>query len=312
MNNFIDNFFNLEIFNAFISTFLSIIVEALPFILIGSFISAIIQLFIKEETIKKFLPKNKIMSILLAGFMGLFVPLCECAIVPIGRSLIKKGVPIGTTTTFMLAVPIINPVVLLSTYYAFSDNLNIVFFRGFGGVFIAIFIGLIMEALTKNKSVIKGDNDYFASCDCGCENFSLRPNIFTNIKNLIDHTSKEFLDISRYFILGSLLASLVSVSISSLDINFENIIPTIGILIMMLLTFLLSLCSEADAFVAQGFISAFGTSGVTAFLILGPMLDLKNVILLLGAFKKRYVLYLSILTCSIIGLFSYLILFLGL
>lgn len=304
------SFINLETFKIWVSTFLSIIVEALPFILIGSIISAIIQLFVKEETIEKFLPRNKILSIILAGFMGLFIPLCECAIVPIGRSLIKKGVSIGTTTTFMLSVPIINPIVLLSTYYAFSNNLNVVFLRSFGGVFIAIVIGLIMEMITKNTQVIKGDNDYFDSCYCGCESFYIRPSFFTNLKNLIDHTSKEFLDISRYFILGAFLASIVSVSMSSLTINFENIMPSIGILIMMILTFLLSLCSEADAFIAQGFLSTFGTSGVTAFLILGPMLDLKNVILLLGAFKKKYVLYLAILTCSIVALFSYLVLFL--
>lgn len=307
-----NSFINLETLKIWVSTFLSIIVEALPFILIGSIISAIIQLFVKEETIKRFLPNNKVLSIILAGFMGLFVPLCECTIVPIGRSLIKKGVPIGTTTTFMLSVPIINPIVLLSTYYAFSNNLNIVFLRAFGGVFIAIIIGLIMQMLTKNTQVIKGDTDYFASCDCGCENFYIRPSFFTNVKNLIDHTSKEFLDISRYFILGAFLASIVSVIMSSLTIKFENIMPSIGILIMMILTFLLSLCSEADAFIAQGFLSSFGTSGVTAFLILGPMLDLKNVILLLGAFKKKYVLYLAFLTCSIIALFSYLVLFLRL
>lgn len=303
---------NLETFKTCVSTFLSIIVEALPFILIGSIISAVIQLFIKEETIERFLPKNKFLSLVLAGFMGLFVPLCECAIVPIGRSLIKKGVPIGTTTTFMLAVPIINPIVLLSTYYAFSSNLTIVFLRAFGGVTIAILIGLIIDFLTRNSKVLKGENAYIALCDCGCETFYTKPSLFSNIKNLIEHTSKEFLDISRYFIIGSLLASIVSVSMSSLNIDLTKILPSFGIIVMMLLTFLLSLCSEADAFIAQGFLSSFGTSGVVAFLLLGPMLDLKNLILLLGAFKKKYVLYLSILTCTIIGLFSYLVLFLKL
>lgn len=306
------SFINLDFFKTCVSTFLSIIVEALPFILIGSIISSIIQLFIKEETIERFLPKNKILSLILAAFMGLFVPLCECAIVPIARSLIKKGVPVGTTTTFMLAVPIINPIVLLSTYYAFPNNITIVFLRAFGGASIAILIGLIIETLTKNINVIKGDNDFFASCDCGCENFYRKPSFLNNIKNLIDHTSKEFLDISRYFIIGSLLASIVSVSMNSLNIDFTKIMPSLGIIVMMLLTFFLSLCSEADAFIAQGFLSSFGTSGVVAFLILGPMLDLKNLILLLGAFKKKYVLYLSILTCIIIGLFSYLVLFLKL
>lgn len=307
-----NSFINLEIFKSFISTFLSIVVESLPFILIGSIVSAIIQLFIKEETLEKILPKNKILSIILASFMGIFVPLCECAIVPISRSLIKKGVPIGTATTFMLSVPIINPIVLLSTYYAFSNNLNIVFLRIFAGIFISIFIGLILEVLTKNKSIIKDDNNYLLPCDCGCENFYIKQGFFTNLRNLIDHTSKEFLDISRYFIFGALLASIVSVSMNSLNIDFKNIAPSFGIIIMMILTFLLSLCSEADAFVAKGFLSSFGSSGVIAFLILGPMLDLKNVILLLGTFKKKYVLSLIILTCSIVAIFSYLVLFLGL
>jgi len=306
------SFINLEILKSFISTFLSIVVESLPFILIGSIVSAVIQLFIKEETLEKILPKNKILSIILASFMGIFVPLCECAIVPISRSLIKKGVPVGTATTFMLSVPIINPIVLLSTYYAFSNNLNIVFLRIFGGIFISIFIGLILEVLTKNKSIIKDANNYLLPCDCGCENFYIKQGFFTNLRNLIDHTSKEFLDISRYFIFGALLASIVSVSMNSLNIDFKNIAPSFGIIIMMILTFLLSLCSEADAFVAKGFLSAFGSSGVIAFLILGPMLDLKNVILLLGTFKKKYVLSLIILTCSIVALFSYLVLFLGL
>lgn len=306
------SFINLEIFKSFVSTFLSIVVEALPFILIGSIVSAIIQLFIKEETLEKFLPRNKILSIILASFAGIFVPLCECAIVPIGRSLIKKGVSIGTATTFMLAVPIINPIVILSTYYAFPNNLNIVFLRIFGGLSISILIGLLLEFSIKNTSIIKDDNNYLSSCDCGCENFYIKPGFLTNLKNLIDHTSKEFLDISRYFIFGALLASITSVTMKFLNIDFANIMPSFAIPIMMILTFLLSLCSEADAFVAKGFLSSFGNSGVIAFLILGPMLDLKNVILLLGAFKKKYVIYLIVLTSSIIALFSYLVLLLGL
>lgn len=306
------SFINLEIFKSFVSTFLSIVVEALPFILIGSIVSAIIQLFIKEETLEKFLPRNKILSIILASFAGIFVPLCECAIVPIGRSLIKKGVSIGTATTFMLAVPIINPIVILSTYYAFPNNLNIVFLRVFGGLSISILIGLLLEFSIKNTSIIKDDNNYLSSCDCGCENFYITPGFLTNLKNLIDHTSKEFLDISKYFIFGALLASITSVTMKFLNIDFANVMPSFTIPIMMILTFLLSLCSEADAFVAKGFLSSFGNSGVIAFLILGPMLDLKNVILLLGAFKKKYVIYLIVLTSSIIALFSYLVLLLGL
>ena len=102
------------------NVFISMILEALPFILIGSIVSSFIQMYISEDTVKRILPKSRVIAIILAAFLGVFVPICECAIVPIARSLIKKGVPIAVAVVFMLTVPIVNPVVIASTFSALN------------------------------------------------------------------------------------------------------------------------------------------------------------------------------------------------
>ncbi len=104
---------NSRVINDFASIFLSIIFEGIPFILIGALASSIIQIFVSEETIARIIPKNKFVGVFIASLVGLVFPVCECAIVPITRRLLKKGVPLSIAITFMLSVPIMNPVVLL-------------------------------------------------------------------------------------------------------------------------------------------------------------------------------------------------------
>ena len=140
--------------------FISMVLEALPFIIIGSIISSMIQLFISEERVKKILPKSRVISIIFAALLGIFIPICECAIVPIARSLIKKGVPIAAAIVFMLSVPIVNPIVILSTFYAFND-IRIVLIRVLGGIISAILIGVLIDILTnKKEEVIKVKSQY--------------------------------------------------------------------------------------------------------------------------------------------------------
>lgn len=102
--------------------FLSIVLEAIPFILVGVFVSALIQTFISEDTLRRWLPKNPYVAIVSAAFFGIIFPVCECAIIPIVRRLIKKGMPPAVGMTFLMSAPIINPIVFLSTYYAFQQK----------------------------------------------------------------------------------------------------------------------------------------------------------------------------------------------
>lgn len=294
------NEINLDIkeIGDFANIFTSIILEAIPFIILGSFISAIIQIFISEEFIAKLIPRMNIFGYLGAALIGLIFPVCECAIIPITRSLIKKGIPVGIGVTFMLSVPIINPVVIMSTYYAFYDKQAMVLIRITGGFVAAILIGMLVNLLKENEEgrVLNDiENEYF--CNCGCNNFSGKEN---KIKTIFEHTGREFLDIMGYLIFGAFISSGFQVVQSHGGFNYIFNNKILSIIFMMFLGFVLSLCSEADAFVGRSFLENYSFSGVAAFLILGPMLDLKNLIMLFGAFKKSFVFKLVLITISIV------------
>lgn len=293
----------------FSTIFISIMIDAIPFVILGSFVSAIIQIYISEEKIKKLIPKNEILAYFEMAIIGLIFPICECAIVPIARRLIKKGLPVGLGVTFMLAVPIVNPIVILSTYYAFYDMSSMIFLRTIGGFCTAILIGVIMEKIQNKDKVLIAD--YIESnslCDCGC-NISYEEK--NKIKLIINHTSREFLDITRYLIFGAMISSIFQVFANHID--FTNIAnnEVFTILFMMFLGFSLSLCSEADAFVGKTLIVSNSLSGLAGFLILGPMLDLKNLIILYGSFKKGFVFKLSIVTISSVFLICLLFMIFG-
>ena len=283
--------------------YISMILEALPFILIGAIFSSIIQVYISKEGINKILPKNKFLAMIGVSFLGLIIPICECAIVPIAKSLFKKGVPLCVMVTFMLSVPIVNPVVIASTYYAFKD-IKIVLIRIVGGIVLSLIIGFLMELLTdKNEEILKEDDNFKNDCDCGC----LVDNYFYNKSKLrlcLEHSNREFFNIFKYYIFGSFLSSIFIVFLKERIIvdGINNV--TIQIIIMMSLSFLLSLCSEADAFIAKGFLNYFSVSAIGSFLILGPMIDLKNAIMLNSYFKKGFsikfilIVILSVLSFS--------------
>ena len=115
--------------------FTSIFFESLPFLLLGSLISAIIETYISNETILKIIPRNKILGSLVGVVLGFFLPACDCAVIPVSKRLLKKKVPINVSVSFMLASPIINPVVILSTYYAFyKTNQSIFWYRIIFGI----------------------------------------------------------------------------------------------------------------------------------------------------------------------------------
>lgn len=316
---FISTFNSIKITNAYIQNFsiifISIILEAIPFVLIGAFVASFIQLFVSEQFISKIIPKNRFIALLIASLMGLIFPVCECAIVPIMRKLIKKGVPTYIAITFMLSVPIVNPVVIMSTSYAFVGQSYMVILRTFMGLIGAIVIGVIFSFLKKDNNIFI-NNETSAHCCChhhhddsttnhhDCNEHkhdnnepSTSKKIYSSIINILDHTSHEFYDVGRFLIIGSFLSALMQILIK------RDVLLSIGqgkvfsIIVMMILAFVLSLCSEADAFIAKTFVSQFSVGSITAFLIFGPMIDIKNTLMLSGTFKGKFVIKLiSIIT----------------
>lgn len=302
---------DIGILESFTWSFLGIVVESLPFIIIGSLVSAIIQVFLTEELIRRFIPRVSILGYLGAVISGILFPICECAIVPITRSLIKKGLPVGIGISFMLAVPIVNPIVIMSTYYAFPSNISIVILRTLGGALIALVVGVIMGYLYKGKSkdLILKENIMTIRCECCISNkFSTTKK--EKLINLINHGSNEFLNISVYFIIGAFISSVFTALMNNELLAKINTNNFVGIMFMIGLSFILSLCSEADAFVVKGFLDNFGVGAIVGFLIMGPMMDLKNAFLAFGVFNNKFVgrliLTITILVTSLALLISIL------
>ena len=286
--------------------FISIFFESLPFLLLGSLISSIIETYFSNETIANILPKNKILGSIVGVFLGFFLPACDCAVIPISKRLLKKKVPINVAISFMLASPIINPVVLLSTYNAFyKTNPEIFWYRLLFGIIIALLIGIIMGIIFGKKEVIT-NNITNEEC-CHCHHSHTSHSIKNDFLSIFRHTAYDLFEVAKYLMFGALIASLVQVLLPRNILIIFNNNQILSIIILMLFAYLISLCSTSDSFIGKSLLSSFNETAIIAYLLLGPMIDIKNTIVLLGNYKKSFVWTLITLIYIIIFLFSLLV-----
>ncbi len=293
--------------NKFYTVFISILIEGIPFILIGSFVSALIQIYVSKEFIIKVFPHNIFLSCIIAAFAGIVFPICDCGTIPVVKGFIRKKVPTAACITFLLSAPIVNPIAIISTMYAFQDMKSVVIYRIFSGIIIAILIGLIMHFFTRdNPNILKTNTDPL-SCECSIcsDSYEDSKASIDTLRNIFFHTSDEFFNIGKFMIMGAFISSIFQ-TIVSFDRNlyFPNDNRT-SLLIMILLAFLLSVCSTSDAFIAKGFLKLFSLNSIMGFLVVGPMLDIKNTLMLFGNFKKTFVL--KLIFCIVIISFTVLI-----
>lgn len=313
----------MEIIKNISIIFTSIFFESLPFILLGSLISAIIETYVSNETITKIIPKNKVLGSIVGVFLGFFLPACDCAVIPISKRLLKKKVPINVAISFMLSSPIINPVVLLSTYYAFyKTNPEIFWYRLLLGIIISIIIGIIMGIVYNKKEVTINnidecdchkhdiDEDFkdlaeeLGEIECDCHNHRTTHNLKNDILSIFKHTAYDMFEVIRYLMLGALIASLIQVLLPrNILLVFQNN-QILSIVILMIFAYLISLCSTSDSFVGKSLLSSFSQNAIIAYLLLGPMIDIKNTIVLIGNYKKNFVITLISLIFIIIFIFS--------
>jgi uncharacterized membrane protein YraQ (UPF0718 family) len=262
--------------------FLSILLEAIPFILLGVFISALIQTFVSEDFIKRVLPKNAIVALLPAALLGAIFPICECAIVPIVRRLMKKGMPLHLGVVFLVGAPILNPVVFASTVYAFGADKHIAYGRMGLAFVLSIVIGFIIYLIFKNKDQLKIKQEIIVGHSHGNESVG-------KLKSTLFHASDEFFEMGKFLIFGAFIASLFQTFLDRTLLTEIGSNEILSPAIMMAFGYILSLCSEADAFVAASFGGSFTTGSLLAFLVYGPMLDLKNTVMLFAFFKAKFV-----------------------
>ncbi|QJC87253.1 putative permease YcgR [Bacillus subtilis] len=265
------------------SIFISILIEAIPFILIGVILSGIIQMFVSEEMIARIMPKNRFLAVLFGALAGVLFPACECGIIPITRRLLLKGVPLHAGVAFMLTAPIINPIVLFSTYIAFGNRWSVVFYRGGLALAVSVIIGIILSYQFKDNQLLKPDEPGHHH-----HHHSLLQKLGGTLRHAID----EFFSVGKYLIIGAFIAAAMQTYVKTSTLLAIGQNDVSSSLVMMGLAFVLSLCSEVDAFIASSFSSTFSLGSLIAFLVFGAMVDIKNLLMMLAAFKKRFVFLL--------------------
>lgn len=281
-----------EAYATFAVIFGSIVLEALPFMLLGTLIGGLMEVFLSREGLIRLLPNRKYDAIILAALLGILFPVCECAIVPVVRKLLKKGMPLGSAVAFLLAGPIVNPLVFASTYTAYGFSFETAVLRVTAGFFIAIGVALVIEVcLTKARALKEDPPAHGCSLCLDGENGR---SFFQKIRAALGHGALDFYDIGRFLIMGAFIAAALQTFIPRQAFTSIMAGPVTAIVSMMVLAVALNLCSEADAFIAASFRSVgLPFSAQLAFMVLGPMLDIKLILMYLTVFRGRMIFLLS-------------------
>jgi uncharacterized protein len=278
--------------------FLSILFEALPFIIIGAIIAGFLEELVPQRFFERVIPRNRFLAISLSALLGLVFPMCECGIVPVMRRLLRKGLPLSCCVAYMLAGPIINVVVIGSTVAAFaSHNYGwwIIGLRVGLGFLVAVGAALVVEWQWKKHgdTLLKPEARPPKAKTADDENGdgpSIAPrSIWKRLGAISETALHDFIDITLFLILGAMVAAVVGALIQKQTIaTLSAEYPALAILAMMALAIVLCLCSEADAFVAASFVTMHPSAKI-AFLVLGPMMDFKLFLMYTRVFSFRLI-----------------------
>lgn len=279
--------------------FLSILLEGIPFILIGSLVSGLIDAFLPARVMDRLLPKRGLPAILASGLLGIIFPVCECAIVPVIRRLVQKGLPLGCAMTYMLAAPIVNPIVALSTYSAFQgrDPGMMTSARVILGYAIAVVAGIVLSKFGASRLLQPRVLAGISSPDSSDTQGTPVPS-GDGIVRALRTAQQDFMDTVLYFVIGVGIASVAQTQLfyrEDLQASIQNIAANhwLAAPVLMVAAFILSLCSTTDAFIIAAD-SLFAASAKLAFLVFGPMFDMKLIFLYSTVLKPKVIFWLAL------------------
>ena len=255
------------------TVFVAVCVQALPFLVFGVALSAAITAFVPASFWTRALPKRTYAAVPVAGVAGAVLPGCECASVPVASGLMARGVAPAAALAFLLASPAINPVVLVATAVAFPGNPEMVVARFAASLGVAVLAGWIWARFGRTewlpaprRTAGPGQGRWGAFLDAMCH---------------------DLLHTGGFLVIGGLTSATMNVLVPRLWLSSVGGIPVVSVLVLALLAVLLSICSEADAFVAAS-LTAFSPTAKLAFLVVGPMVDLKLIALQAGTFGRAF------------------------
>ncbi|BBH20573.1 UPF0718 protein YcgR [Paenibacillus baekrokdamisoli] len=299
---------DLTLLRSFKTMFISIILEAFPFILFGVLVSSFLQIFVSEKWIRKLVPSNPLLGILFACVLGILFPVCECGLIPVVRRLIAKGMPLYVGVVFILVGPIVNPIVYAATYIAFRTRPEMVYARMGLALFVGLVIGLVLFTFVRKNQLKTSQSTLYSSVsteDGKIEHQHKRSS--SKITQMLEHAGSEFFEMGKYLMFGSIITAAIQAFVPRSDLVDIGQGAITSHVFMMGFAYILSLCSTSDAFVASSFVNTFSAGSLLTFMVFGPMLDLKGSLMLLSVFKTRFVLTLAFLIVITVSLGSFLI-----
>ena len=278
---------------------ISVIIESLPFVILGVLLSILVQVWIPDAWVMRVLPRNPVLRRATISLIGVLLPVCECGNVPLARGLIVKGFSVSESITFLLAAPIINPITIVTTGQAFGFDSPIFIGRIVGGFVIANVIGWLFSRHPDQDSLM---TPLFAA---ECRLPDPHEGAESRWKRSIEIFQHESATIMPALFLGSLVAGLVQVAVPRAVLLNLGSNPVWSILAMMALAFVISVCSNVDSFFILPFANTFMPGSITAFLVFGPIVDIKMLTLMRTTFTTRVLVILTVvvgLLAALLGL----------
>jgi uncharacterized membrane protein YraQ (UPF0718 family) len=274
---------------------LGIFIEAVPYLLLGTLASGLVEVFFDRELLLRLILRQKALAALSGGLLGLFFPVCECGVVPLTRRLIRKGMPVHMGIAFLLAAPVLNPIVIASTLAAFGPGL--VFWGRLAlSLVVAVATGLVFSAAGNPDDLLRhtvNPNDEEGDTESEPPAKGLAGQ--GRLQRVAGIAVDEFFEMGTFLVLGAMLAALLQTVVPQSSLTGISQGNLSSVLVMLALAVLLSVCSTVDAFIALAFANTFSVGSVLAFLVFGPMVDIKSTLMFLRVFKKRTVLFLVLL-----------------
>lgn len=272
--------------------FIGILMQAVPFLLVGSFVSGLLQVFVSDDTLVRMFTGHQWLGYPLAVVSGFFFPICDCGIVPIASRLTQKGVPLSKAMVFMLAAPAMNPITILSTIYAFPGQPQYALYRVLLGTVVALLTGLVLNLThVRTEDVFLSSS---AACSCSVATVNVQGSgAAAKAESVLLISGQEFFTMGKYIVAGAFVCAVLQqvVPVSYFSNTGSRII--LPLLLMLLAAFFMSVCSTSNAFIGRSFLNIFPMAAVMGFIVMGPMLDLSNLLMLGSNFKKSFIIRLA-------------------
>ncbi len=283
---------NLQLLQDALTIFLGIFFEAIPFILIGVLVSAFIQQFISQETLLKYTPKNTLLGCAYGSCIGFVFPVCECGNIPVARRLLQKGVKPSVAISFLLGAPVLNPIVIAATLAAFPHQVEITIARIIMSFVIAVLVGWFFSLAPAGFTAKIIPKESKKSCN----------HVHSPAQNIVQHSLQEFFEMGGIMVVGGVIAAITQVMIPRELILELATNPAMAVISLMILAFVVSICSNVDSFFALAYAPLFPVPALLGFLVWGPMMDIKALVMLRTSFTRRAIVLMATLT----GLLTYI------